>query len=152
MTEKDIARFWSKVKKSDSPDGCWEWTAGKSDDGYGGFKVRLNGVQKHCRAHRLSFELATGDKPNDFFVCHSCDNRGCVNPNHLWLGSNKDNIADAAKKGRMRNHKKLDEESVVEIRLMVASGCSRKVIAEKFGVGHPQLSSIVTRRAWKHVL
>lgn len=90
-------RFWANVKKA-GPDDCWEWTASKTPAGYG--KICVFG--KHRMAHRVSFWMATGeDLDGGYYVCHRCDNPGCVNPAHLWNGDNSENISDAYSKGRM---------------------------------------------------
>lgn len=86
-------RFWSKVEKGD---GCWEWAACKNSTGYGRFRV--NGHTEF--AHRVSWTLAHGPIPDGLFVCHHCDNPSCVRSDHLFIGSHKDNLRDAVKKGR----------------------------------------------------
>ena|SRR2546426_8145664 len=88
-------RFWSHVDKNDSS-GCWIWTAHCNYTGYGTFQA--NGVQ--VRAHRFVWELTFGLIPKGILVCHACDNPSCVNPGHLWLGTNQANMIDREKKGR----------------------------------------------------
>jgi hypothetical protein len=87
-------RFWNKVNKKDK-NKCWEWQAGKSNR-YGAFKI--NG--RTIGAHIFSWEIHNGKIPDGLFVCHKCDNPGCVNPDHLFLGTNKDNCDDRDKKKR----------------------------------------------------
>lgn len=96
MTPDQEARFWPKVDK-DAPNGCWVWTAATSKDGYGAFKADGKVVQ----SHRLSFEHFHRPLEPGELVCHTCDNPPCVNPEHLWAGSARDNVLDAKRKGRL---------------------------------------------------
>lgn len=88
-----MERFWSKVDKSSE---CWEWQAEKNQHGYGGFYF----LGKKQKAHRVSWQLTYGDIPDGQLVLHTCDNPSCVNPLHLWLGTQDDNMKDCAAKGR----------------------------------------------------
>lgn len=107
-------RFWAKVRKGN---GCWEWSGGRDRRNYGHLEVN----RRNILAHRFSWTLHFGPIPKGMLVCHSCDNPGCVRPDHLFLGTKKDNAQDAKRKGRKpkgENHPsaKLTNEQVEEIR------------------------------------
>jgi len=92
-----LDRFWPKVDKSGD---CWVWTAGTSRDGYGIIRARVDRAWVTVRAHRVSWVIENGTIPDGLLVLHSCDNPSCVNSDHLWLGTEKDNHRDSEKKGR----------------------------------------------------
>lgn len=140
-------RFWSKVRK----EICWIWTASKDRDGYGYFQV--NG--KACKAHRVSYAFSHGEIPHGMLVCHRCDNPSCVNPDHLFLGTSRDNMQDKVTKGRMVGNwgagenvptSKLTEAQVIAIR---EDTRSRPEIAKEYGVSRPLISLIQRRKIWK---
>lgn len=95
-------RFWSRVNKTST---CWLWTMGTDKDGYGKISSGKRQNRKHMRAHRVSYELYKGAVPDGMFVCHTCDNPSCVNPEHLFLGTAFDNNRDTINKGRRKNPK-----------------------------------------------
>lgn len=143
-------RFESKFKEGKCSE-CWDWTAGKHRQGYGQFK--LDGRQQ--LAHRFSYQLYIGGITDGLCVCHKCDNPACVNPSHLFLGTQNDNMHDCANKGRSfdssgekNGMSKLTEEDVRTIRTMYASGARQADIAREFGVSRSTIYLIVHNRHW----
>ena len=151
-------RFWDKVVKGES---CWEWTATKNHKGYGRIYIGKypNNMPMVEAAHRVAWTLFNGPIPATIQVLHKCDNRSCVNPNHLFLGTNADNNADMMKKGRNRHLRgsengraKLTEREVLSIRSRYSNGnISLRSLAQEYGVNYTHISGIVHRRTWKHV-
>jgi len=146
----DLAeRFWSKVDKSSD---CWEWTASRLPAGYGRFSVN----RKIITAHRAAYLLSCGAIPNGLHVLHKCDNPPCVNPDHLFLGTAKDNMRDKAAKGRQpigenAYQAKLTDGDVRVIRGLVEAGCKQSHISEFFGICKQIVSDVVLYKTWKHV-
>jgi hypothetical protein len=93
-------RFWAKVDVA-GPEDCWVWTAALGSTGYGHLGGNRRRAQPDYKAHRLSWELHHGPIPEGLSVLHRCDNPPCVNPAHLFLGTQRDNVIDAVQKGRM---------------------------------------------------
>lgn len=140
-------RFWAKVKKC-GPDDCWPWLASRNKDGYG--RIGIGGhYGTMLLAHRVSWELNIGAIPDGLHVLHRCDNPKCVNPKHLFLGSQTDNMADKAEKGRAGGERhpsaKLSLAEVDNIRR--ASGLHRE-IASQFGISRQSVSNIKSGKSW----
>lgn len=171
FTKRTPALFWAKVDKR-SENECWPWLAGCLRDGRGILTIR----DRNHTAPRVSWVLHNGPIPDDMHVCHSCDNPSCVNPAHLWLGTPKDNLMDASRKGRCsmqrnpsasffasqagkvvrargsKHHQaKLHEDEVRLIRNLRDGGMPQKALAEMFGVSRGVIGSIVRREAWRHI-
>lgn len=133
-------RFWKRVEKQEG--GCWEWTGSVNGSGYG--LVGEGGREgKYLTTHRYSYSLHKGDIPAGMVVMHSCDNKRCVNPDHLSLGTPKDNTQDAVRKGRIHNGKrptKLTDEQVLFIKEHLE--ISGKDLAAQFSVSRSAISAI----------
>lgn len=142
-------RFWRKVAKGD---GCWEWRGHRSTNmGHGILKSGPRGACRQEYAHRVSWELHFGPIPDGLNVCHSCDNPPCVNPAHLWLGTDADNMADRDRKGR-HGSIKLTADQVRAIRVRRAAGELTRPLAKAFGVSQSYVSMLSRGRARKHVV
>lgn len=148
-------RFWSKVDKR-TDNECWNWLGSTRSDGYGQINRGQRGTGMQS-THRLSWILYFGEIPDGMHVLHICDNQRCVNPYHLFLGTNNDNIADKVSKGRsMRGEShfknKLKEEDVLEIRKIYIPwnrNFSLYVLAKKFNVTSSAIRDVVVGRNWK---
>lgn len=152
-------RFLRKLEKRSS--GCWEWLGALNSDGYGSCSVRYpNNKITSQSAHRVSWKLFVGDIPAGKFVCHKCDNPKCVNPDHLFLGTHKDNMTDRNTKGRAagkpqigsRNGRaKLNGEDVLAIRKKRKDGQSLSSLASEYNVSFQNISAIANRKTWSHI-
>lgn len=125
--------------------GCWIWSGSIHPEGYGRFGYK----GKTQKAHRVSYELHRGEIPSGKLVCHACDEPSCVNPNHLFLGTNDDNQADKAKKGRAA--KKLSLAKAMMIKQSLSRGAKIIDLAKEFGVTHTVIVNIKSGKIWKGV-
>lgn len=153
-------RFWEKVDKKGAIE-CWNWTGAKAQNGYGKFYWGTEHGRRICmNSHKASWLLSRGHIPkhrsyHGLCVLHKCDNGMCVNPRHLWLGTNKDNADDMIKKGRLYVRKgeelgvnKLTQADVIQIR------CSRRSphdIARQFGMTVEHIRNVIRGKSWKHI-
>jgi hypothetical protein len=148
-------RFWKHVETGND-DECWRWLACVDKDGYG--KFFLEG--KIVSAHRYSYKLVKGIIGEGLCICHRCDNPICVNPNHLFSGTVKDNNIDKMKKGRAKGNgkgelntqAKLKSEDVIEIRQKYDTGLfSHSQLVDIYKVSKSQIQRIISKKFWKHI-
>lgn len=154
-------RFWGKISKTPSP-GCWHWNSYHDKYGYGHFGTASQSSLSYReigeeKAHRIIWVLTHGPIPERLCVCHTCDNRACVNPDHLWLGTNADNTRDRDRKGRTRCFVrdgyptcKLSSKDVNEIRSVYAlKSVSQYQLARKFNVSQKLISlAVLGKLSW----
>ena len=156
-------RFWSKVDRSGGDFSCWIWTASVvPTTGYGQFSTKFG--RAPISAHRMAWKMCLGYLP-DRHVCHSCDNRRCVNPWHLWLGTDRDNVQDMIEKGRNRNascwnpkchlfggrgRAKVSPEDVMAIRAEPSRPGYLDALSARFGINHSSIQHIRSWKTWNH--
>lgn len=136
-------RFWAKVDKNGPlilDTRCWVWTGSLNERGYGRF-LALN--DERVYAHRFSYELANGEIPDGLRVCHRCDLPACVNPAHFFLGTDKENLEDCKRKGRIaRGTQRISTDVRVQLRTLYAQGIGTQELARRFRI------STKTARTW----
>lgn len=150
FTEDDIARFHTSYTKTDN--GCWEWNLSLYN-GYGQFKTGLSiKPRRYFKAHRAAWMILNGEIPCDMLVLHHCDNRKCVNPGHLWIGTNQDNVNDMMAKGRHKSvyKEKLTVNDIKTIRCKHKSGTKVADIILEFGRDRNTIEDIIYRQTWKN--
>jgi len=142
--------FWNRVEKLD---GCWIWQGGRYRNGYG--QLQVNKVKK--LAHRVAYEISIGPIPDGLLVCHTCDNRVCVNPKHLFLGTHKDNTHDMIVKGRKHvaygektTNVRLTEKEVIALRASYPRNTQRQ-LAKQFNIAASTVHAILNRLTWRHI-
>lgn len=150
-----MERFWNKVQKTES---CWLWTGSLNSDGYATFHD--HGTHS-TKAHRFIYEQMFGPIERGLNVCHRCDVRHCVNPEHLFLGTQAENMRDCHRKGRYssetgqtgsrHHHSKLRESDIPEIRRLREAGVTFKAIGERYGVRDVTIQNIFNGHTWSHV-
>jgi hypothetical protein len=150
-------RFWRRVEKGD---GCWTWKSSHFPNGYASLHLNKN---KWLLAHRLAYQLIIGEIPSGLIVMHLCDNRGCVRPDHLRLGTQTDNMHDASMKGRLPGGTgqepgeahamaRLTANQIREIRETYSQGgISQRILGIRYGVCQTHIGQIVRRQTWKCV-
>lgn len=151
-----VTRFMALVERdSITRDGCWIWRGGTKGNGYGSFV--LNG--RTVPAHRAAYILFNREEPGPLDVCHQCDNRACVNPDHLFLGTRLENMRDCMRKGRTARGRRLGERrgengtaaklTWNEVRAIRASAAPSKELARKYGVTSDNINRIRRNDTWK---
>jgi hypothetical protein len=155
-----IDRFMKYVETKSN--GCWLWTGGTTHSGYGVFYAGTSPDGSRCQAnsHRWIYEHHNGPIRDGLFVCHTCDCKSCVNPAHLFLGTNSDNIRDAVRKGiqvggrnvgTSNGRAVLTPKQVLKIRALREKGWTTTKLAKLFGLSDVHIGYIIKRKAWAHI-
>lgn len=148
LSLKFIKRFWARVDKTPT---CWLWKHTKDKYGYG--TIKANGEKR--RAHRLSFILMFGDIAENKWVLHKCDVRHCVNPEHLYLGTAKDNAEDRQQRnpqlGESHGRAKFTAKQILKIRQLSKKGKTPKELAGNFRSSPQNIRHIVSNQSWAHI-
>lgn len=154
MAQQATTEVSLHARATRAPSGCWLWSGQRDRDGYGSVSYR----NRRWGAHRLAWFFRRGPIPKGLFVCHRCDVPACINPEHLFLGSPRDNTQDSATKGRRADtrgsrhgNSKVTEAQVVEMRAAFAAGDPVATIARRVGMSPANTKKIVLSETWKHV-
>ena len=145
-----LEQFYERINKTET---CWLWTGTVANNGRGVFKIN----NKLKQAHRISYEVHFGEIPQGLLVCHKCDNGLCVNPEHLFLGTQQDNINDCVNKNRNAKgsknwNTKLNEEKVKMIRTADFSERGSKAkISRELGISQTALNYVISGKNWGHI-
>lgn len=149
-----VERFWSRVDRTDDENDCWLWKGGRSGDRYGYFFIH----PRNQLAHRVAWTFTNGVIPAGMNVCHKCDHVLCVNPKHLFLGTQQDNVHDMHSKGRARKvcgeaHTKtrLTEVQVREIFALYSEGIPIQSLIDRFPTTKGTIDNILGGKTWKHL-
>jgi hypothetical protein len=157
-------RFWSKVDlENRSGDDCWLWRGAKNTLGYGHFVITRNGKHEYPNASRIAYLLEHGEIDDSLNVLHSCDNPLCVNPSHLFLGTDRENIIDSCNKGRwdhkefpqqrgqLNQRAKLSDNDAFIIKVREFFGEKQTWLAAEYGVQSPAIWKLCHGRCWNHL-
>jgi hypothetical protein len=166
LDQRALRRFWSKTTQAEN--GCVEWNGGMFSSGYGCFSwTASTGKCRTILAHRMSFGISRGYMPSGLHVCHKCDNKKCVCPDHLFSGTARDNLLDMSSKGRLvasrkmpaasiprgihHGRSKLRDNDIREIRRLCAEGQKPKDVGQRFNITASNVYYISRRLTWGHV-
>lgn len=164
IDESDIVRFKKKLKITNN--NCWIFTGKKNSNGYGMFAISHNGIGKNVKSNRFAYTVFVGSIPEKLSICHTCDNRECCNPAHLWAGTHKENMHDAINKSRFKipqalvgedsHFSKLGETEVLRTRSLynsynssLNSFCIK--YSDVFNISKTQIYRIIKRTSWAHI-
>lgn len=153
--------YWRRAIRGERPDDCWGWSGNLNNKGYTSVQIVRNGRAKNYLCHRLSYLIHKGRIPKGLDVMHSCDNPVCTNPRHLDVGTRKDNMMDAARKGRAKGtslpgesnpNSILTDDLVRYIRSVYSGGgVTQHALASSLGLTRAVVADVVGYRSWKHV-
>lgn len=163
LSPADVERFWSKVDRSGGPDACWPWRAGCTADGYGSVRLRISrGRWGSYRAPRVALTITSEFVSHEAFVCHTCDNRRCCNPAHLFTATQAENLLDMRRKGRgtpmprpvrkpLGKGSRLDAARVIAMRERYLGGETIASLMRSFGVSRNHTTRVVKGTSWRNL-